>query len=537
MQPWMRGSQGSGRKRRVAIRLGLASGVLVTLLPIASVAGIVATSSPAGAVEISTPACGSVEFPTGATGSWVIPATGVDVYSNGTSDEGTGYDCSSATSTVNGKVAGEEWQCVEFINRLYLSNGWISSNWAGNAGPEFYDDAPSNLSKQGNGSVSYLGPGDVVVINVYYNGSLDGGHALVVNDASNVANGAVNLVSQNSGYTSNSEPVVAGTLSGGSVSVGGGGDGYTYSTIGVVHAPSGGSSGGGSVQSANLLHDGSAENSSAGWQVGPGTGFARYEGGNGAPAIAHDGSAYLAFNGNASAGASLFQDVPVTAGAWQAYVGTAWVSSQAGTASGQLCLWGLGPNTHSCISYAVAAGTYRKYQVVYDAPQPVSTIRFQFYPGSGTTDVDTMSLVGNLLHDGSAENSSAGWQVGPGTGFARYEGGNGAPAIAHDGSAYLAFNGNASAGASLFQDVPVTAGAWQAYVGTAWVSSQAGTATGQLCLWGLGPNTHSCISYSVSAGTYGEFQVVYDAPQPVSTIRFQLYPGSGTTDVDTMSLG
>ncbi len=313
---------------------------------------------------------------------------------------------------------------------------------------------------------------------------------------------------------------------------------HPYNTYVGWWLPDGSNSpgGGGGAQSANLLHDGSAENSSSGWQIGPGTGFARYQVGNGAPAIAHDGGYYLAFNGNSGAGASLYQDVPVTAGSWQSYVGTAWISSQAGTATGELCLWGLGPNTHSCISYSAAAGTYRKYQVVYDAPQPVSTIRFQFYPGSGTTDVDTMSLVANLLHDGSAENSSSGWQIGPGTGFARYQVGNGAPAIAHDGGYYLAFNGNSGAGASLYQDVPVTAGSWQSYVGTAWISSQAGTATGELCLWGLGPNTHSCISYSAAAGTYWGFQVVYDAPQPVSTIRFQFYPGSGTTDVDTMSL-
>jgi hypothetical protein len=170
--------------------------------------------------------------------TWVIPGGGVDVYSNG-SDEGTGTDCVHpvTTSAVNGEPTGEEWQCVELINRLYLTRGWIHATWQGGAGEPFWDYAPSNLERQAEGSVSYLGPGDVVIINVYYNGSLEEGHALVVNDSSDTSNGTVSLVSQNSGEPSTSQPVVSGTLTGGNVAVGGGGSGWTYTTIGVVHAP------------------------------------------------------------------------------------------------------------------------------------------------------------------------------------------------------------------------------------------------------------------------------------------------------------
>jgi nucleoside-specific outer membrane channel protein Tsx len=144
---------------------------------------------------------------------------------------------------VNGIRTGEEWQCVEFVNRLYLTKGWISDGtsssapWPGSAGPTFYNDAPSNLTKQLNGLVPYLGPGDVVIIDVFRNGSPDGGHALVVNDTTDVTSGTVNLVSQNSGYGSSSEPVVSGRISAGFVTVGGGGNGWTYGTVGVVHAP------------------------------------------------------------------------------------------------------------------------------------------------------------------------------------------------------------------------------------------------------------------------------------------------------------
>jgi hypothetical protein len=91
---------------------------------------------------------------------------------------------------------------VEFINRLYLTRGWItgpqngtSPAWPGDAGPAFYNAAPPNLARQRNGSVSYLGPGDVIIINVFRDGKADGGHALVVNEASDMTSGTVNLVS------------------------------------------------------------------------------------------------------------------------------------------------------------------------------------------------------------------------------------------------------------------------------------------------------------------------------------------------------
>jgi hypothetical protein len=190
-----------------------------------------------GIVQIATPACGVSEFPTSATGSWVIPGGGVDVFSNSATDEGSGGDCATGTSSVYEVPAGQEWQCVEFINRLYLTKGWISTTWQGNAGSQFYDEAPASLSKQPDGSISYLGPGDVVIINVSLDGSPDGGHALVVNSYANVSSGTVNLVSQNSGWKGTSEPVVTGTLASGSVTVSGGGDGWSYSTVGVVHAP------------------------------------------------------------------------------------------------------------------------------------------------------------------------------------------------------------------------------------------------------------------------------------------------------------
>lgn len=256
---WVQHSERWGRRRfgtrlwefpagSLAARLavGVAAFAWMSVLAALPVTGASAAevSVRAAAYEVPTPGCHGVLFPSAASGSWVIPGGGVDVYSNGPNQEGTGADCSPATSSVKGVTAGEEWQCVEFINRLYLTRGWISGPlgggkqaWPGDAGPAFYNDAPSKLAKQRNGSVSYLGPGDVVIIIVFLNGSPDGGHALVVNDTSDVTKGTVNLVSQNSGYKTRSEPVVTGTISDGSIVVGGGGGGYSYTTYGVVHAP------------------------------------------------------------------------------------------------------------------------------------------------------------------------------------------------------------------------------------------------------------------------------------------------------------
>jgi hypothetical protein len=214
-------------------RFGRSNALALLLVTAAALVPVSLSSTQAeAAVNVSPGSCGTVLL---AGSSW-LGGNGVDVKSNGP-DEGTSSDCSSSLSYVNGVQAGEEWQCPELINRLYLTRGWITATWHGDAGQQLYDDTPSNLTKQPNGSVSYLGPGDVVIINVYHNNTPDGGHALIVNDSSDVSSGTVDLVSQNGGDPTNATPQVSGTISGGSVTVGGGGDGWSYSTIGVVHAP------------------------------------------------------------------------------------------------------------------------------------------------------------------------------------------------------------------------------------------------------------------------------------------------------------
>jgi hypothetical protein len=224
-----------GRRRTV---LGLTiKRILVSALVIPFVAGATLVAPGAGSILASTNAgavapgsCGSVLL-SGA--SW-LGGSGVNVYSNG-AFEGSGNSCGG--NYVNGVLSGAKWQCVELVNRLYLSKGWISSHWFGN-GDTMYNSAPGNLTKQANGSVSALGPGDVISIQEFYNGQIvTGGHVLIVNDGSTVSNGTVALVSQNSGSSSSATVTGSATISGGTVTVLGGGGGWSYSVVGVIHAP------------------------------------------------------------------------------------------------------------------------------------------------------------------------------------------------------------------------------------------------------------------------------------------------------------
>jgi hypothetical protein len=179
------------------------------------------------AAAMAPGSCGSVLLP----GTDWLDGGGVNVYSNG-SDEGTLAQC-GGTSSVGGAESGEEWQCVELPDRLYLTKGWISRTWEGNAGYEFFNDAPPGpggvpLLKQRQGSITYVGPGDVIDILLGKDG-----HVFVDNDPGPISNGVLHLVSQNSGTPSDADPEHDATISDGSVHIAGG----DYTVVGVIHAP------------------------------------------------------------------------------------------------------------------------------------------------------------------------------------------------------------------------------------------------------------------------------------------------------------
>jgi hypothetical protein len=187
-----------------------------------------ASTAHATSATASASSCGTITIP---ASRW-LGGNGVHVRSNG-ADEGSDYSCAGGFTYVHGVVAGYKWQCVELVNRLYLARGWTHTTWGGDAGAPFWNATPAGLVKQANGRVAYLGPGDVVDLNVFYNGKSMGGHVFVVNTGHRVRSGTVGLVSQNNSGVA-SKP---GSIRNGTVTVSGSGGGWSYHVIGVIHAP------------------------------------------------------------------------------------------------------------------------------------------------------------------------------------------------------------------------------------------------------------------------------------------------------------
>jgi hypothetical protein len=209
--------------------------LFVTVAAAAAAAAAVAGLSGAAlsATRMSVGACGSVLLP----GTSWLGGDGVDVRSNGV-DQGTAKECSKSLSMVGGVAAGERWQCVELVNRLYLTRGWISSAWIGD-GDQMFANAPPNLAKQVNGEIASVSPGDVVSIRETHNGSRRAhGHTAIVDTNGSVTSGTVPLVNQNGGSRAYPLVISYAYLSGGKLTLPGG-SGWKYTVIGVVDAPDG----------------------------------------------------------------------------------------------------------------------------------------------------------------------------------------------------------------------------------------------------------------------------------------------------------
>lgn len=130
------------------------------------------------------------------SGSSWLGGNGVSVYSNDGSydsnDKDLNYVNIGTAANPNNVQSGYRWQCVELINRLYLTQGWITSRWTGNA-YQMYDNAPSGFSKELDGSISSVGSGDVIV----FTGGVGGnGHVLIV-DSLDSDGKTIHTVSQN----------------------------------------------------------------------------------------------------------------------------------------------------------------------------------------------------------------------------------------------------------------------------------------------------------------------------------------------------
>jgi alpha-tubulin suppressor-like RCC1 family protein len=165
---------------------------------------------------------------------------GVPVYSNGPSSS---YDngCENKAQTPKGVTVqtGTEWQCVELVNRLYVTKGWIDTHWYGD-GDTMWSQAPDGLKGVRQGSITYLAPGDVVSVEVQLppiNGVQQpeepSGHVLIV---SGVSGSNITFVNQNAGKNTTATVTTSGILVGETLKVAASG-GWTYPVEGVVHAP------------------------------------------------------------------------------------------------------------------------------------------------------------------------------------------------------------------------------------------------------------------------------------------------------------
>ena len=148
--------------------------------------------------------------PNGVTlfGSSWLSGGGVNICNNGSSSaDDYGASCVAVFGAPGGSgcsagyvYAAEKWQCVELVNRLYLTKGWTKATWWGN-GNTLVNNVPSGLSKQNNGSISYVNPGDVITLD-------DGGfgHAGIINTVD--SNGTVHIKNQNTGSTTDSSAYI-----------------------------------------------------------------------------------------------------------------------------------------------------------------------------------------------------------------------------------------------------------------------------------------------------------------------------------------
>jgi uncharacterized protein YciI len=477
---------------------------------------LVLTAGPGGATVVagdsisSSLPCGAIVLP----GYDWLGGNGVDVFSNG-ADAGEGNSC-GGTSKVNGVISGEEWQCVELVDRLYLTQGWIKATWFGN-GADMYALAPSNLAKQPQGSISFLSPGDV--ISYQSPGGVEPGHAGIVNSVTPISLGRyeIQLVQQN-GYL-----YTAGVLSNGVLTMTTGWV-KNFPVIGVIHHPGATAP---AERPANLLENASFErNAAAGWSLGNPKGgkvAALALKGSRLP----EGSNLLKF-GTSKPGGSVYQDVTVDLEPGQSYTFSVWARSNA-TTKESVCvvLWGLGRVRQRGQTCTKVGPAWTHLSAPYDVRATgLWKLRAQvyLYTAGPRLDVTGTSLVDDSLASASFENDvTAGWSLlDPTGGHVR--------GLAHkatglpEGSNLLEMS-TSKPGGSLFQDVPVHLVPNQSYTFSIWARASA-KSNESICvvLWGLGSGAER----GETCATIGKAWKLVSVPYDVSAyglyrLRAQVY--------------
>src|SRR6266487_1257248 len=172
------------------------------------------------------------------SGSSWLSGKGVDIYSNdgnySSNDSDKNYVNIGTPTKPNNILSGFRWQCVELVNRLYLTQGWITSNWLGD-GSTMYNNTPATLTKVPNGSIDNIGPGDVLCLGGGpFIGSSQYGHVGIVESVNGTS---VNVRNQNLSNTSDTT-LTTFTWDKTAKKINLGTGWSSFYTIGIVRAPS-----------------------------------------------------------------------------------------------------------------------------------------------------------------------------------------------------------------------------------------------------------------------------------------------------------
>lgn len=142
-------------------------------------------------------------------------------------DESTETTCGGETHV--GGAATNWWQCVELAQRFYKAQGWHGGIFAGvSFAYQIYDNAASlGMTKQANGSITSIVPGDMIVHDSDAPYSGGAGHVSIVD---HITDSTVYVVEQN---TSNDQPRATYSLANNTLT-----RANTGTIKGVVHDPS-----------------------------------------------------------------------------------------------------------------------------------------------------------------------------------------------------------------------------------------------------------------------------------------------------------
>jgi hypothetical protein len=159
------------------------------------------------------------------SGSSWLQGGGVNICNHPGDSSANYINNNSGVSTLS----GYKWECVEMVNRLYLTQGWITSNWYGN-GNTLINYLPAGLTSQANGNISYINSGDAITLD-------DGGygHVAIIDT---ISGSTYSIISQNAILTSTAS-IGSGSLSGGNASLAMSGW-AGYSVQAIAHHPGGG---------------------------------------------------------------------------------------------------------------------------------------------------------------------------------------------------------------------------------------------------------------------------------------------------------